>query len=425
MEVYFSKIEYDGKESFLATIRDVTELKKVEKERNQLEAKIQRAEKMETVATLAGGVAHDLNNILSGIVGYPDLILMQLPEQSPLIKPIRTIQDSGKKAAAIVEDLLALTRRGIIHQEILNLNRIISDYLASPEYLKLLSYHPTVKISVDLAPDLLNVNGSFIHLSKVLMNLVSNSAEAMPEGGVITIKTANRYVDREIQGFDKVPEGEYCVLTVSDTGIGILKEDMEKIFEPFYSKKKLGRSGTGLGMAIVWGTVRDHKGFIHLDSEIGKGTEIKLFFPATRGDISADKTMSDLNQLKGNKEKILIVDDIKEQRDIAKEMLETLDYDVSAVNSGEEAVEYLKNGCFDLLVLDMIMNPGIDGLETYRRIIKDNPGQKAIIASGFSETERVQQAQDLGAGQYIRKPYTLEKIGLAVQKELYRQILHK
>jgi CheY-like chemotaxis protein len=135
--------------------------------------------------------------------------------------------------------------------------------------------------------------------------------------------------------------------------------------------------------------------------------------------------MSDLNQLKGNKEKILIVDDIKEQRDIAKEMLETLDYDVSAVNSGEEAVEYLKNGSFDLLVLDMIMNPGIDGLETYRRIIKDNPGQKAIIASGFSETERVQQAQDLGAGQYIRKPYTLEKIGLAVQKELYRQILHK
>ncbi len=150
-----------------------------------------------------------------------------------------------------------------------------------------------------------------------------------------------------------------------------------------------------------------------------------MFFPATRGDISADKTMSDLNQLKGNKEKILIVDDIKEQRDIAKEMLETLDYDVSAVNSGEEAVEYLKNGSFDLLVLDMIMNPGIDGLETYRRIIKDNPGQKAIIASGFSETERVQQAQDLGAGQYIRKPYTLEKIGLAVQKELYRQILHK
>lgn len=424
-EVYLSRIEYDGKESFLATIRDVTEFKKAEEKRKQLEAKIQRAEKMETVATLAGGVAHDLNNILSGIVGYPDLILMQLPDQSPLIKPIRTMQETGKKAAAIVEDLLALTRRGIAPQEILNFNRIITDYLESPEYREMLSFHQTVEVSLELAPDLLNLKGSSVHLSKVLMNLIANSAEAMPDGGAITIKTANQYVDKELQGFDKVPEGDYCVLTVIDTGIGILEEDMEKIFEPFYSKKKLGRSGTGLGMAVIWGTTKDHKGFIHIDSQIEKGTEIKLFFPVTRESISVGETIRDLAQLKGSGEKILIVDDSMEQRDIAREMLESLGYYVAAVASGEAAVEYLKKASFDLLVLDMIMNPGMDGLETYRRIIQEKPGQKAIIASGFSETERVRQAQEIGAGQYIKKPYTLEKIGLAVRREIDKSVAYK
>ncbi len=418
VEIYSSKIEYDGKECFLSTIRDLSELKKVEKNKKELEAKIQRAERMETVATLAGGVAHDLNNILSGIVGYPDIILMQLPEKSPLIRPIQIIQETGKKAAAIVEDLLVLTRRGVVHQEVLNLNRIITDYLESPEYLKLKSFHEAVRISIELAPDLLNVKGSFFHLSKVMMNLIANSLEAMPDGGIVIIKTFNQYVDKELHGFDKVPEGDYCVLSITDTGIGILKEDIEKIFEPFYSRKKLGRSGTGLGMAVIWGTVKDHKGFIHINSEIDKGTEIKLFFPVTRETQSEAESSWNLNQIKGKGENILIVDDIKEQREIAKEMLESLGYTVSSADSGEQAVEYLKNKSFDLLVLDMIMNPGIDGLETYRRIIKEKPGQKAIIVSGFSETGRIHEAQDLGAGQYVKKPYTLEKIGLAVRREL-------
>jgi PAS domain S-box-containing protein len=422
VEIYSSKIEYDEKECFLSTIRDLTEIKKAKKKRKELETKIQRGERMETVATLAGGVAHDLNNILSGIVGYPDIILMQLPAQSPLIRPIRTIQETGKKAAAIVEDLLALTRRGAVQQEVLNLNRIITDYLQSPEYFKMKSFHEAVRISIELAPDLLNIRGSFFHLSKVIMNLIANSSEAMPDGGVITVKTVNQYVDSELQGFDKVPEGEYCVLTVSDTGIGIFKEDMEKIFEPFYSKKKLGRSGTGLGMAVIWGTVKDHNGFIHINSEIGKGTEIKLFFPATRESLSSPKSIYDLNQLKGKGEKILIVDDVKEQRDITQEMLEVLGYTVSSADGGEQAIEYIKNESFDLLVLDMIMSPGMDGLDTYQRIIKEKPGQKAIIASGFSETERVRQAQDIGAGQYVKKPYTLEKIGLAVRIEFDRVV---
>ncbi|GAG24157.1 unnamed protein product, partial [marine sediment metagenome] len=243
------------------------------------------------------------------------------------------------------------------------------------------------------------------------MNLVSNAAEAMPGGGEMLISTESRYIDRPIRGYDEVEEGDYVVLTVSDTGVGIPTEDLERIFEPFYTKKKMGRSGTGLGMAVVWGTVKDHNGYIDLQSIEGKGTTFTLYFPVTRKELAKDKAPVSIKDYMGKGESILIVDDVKEQRDIASSILSELGYSVSSVSSGEEAVEYLKNYSADLLLLDMIMDPEIDGLETYKRILEFHPAQKAIIASGFSETDRVKEAQKLGAGKYIKKPYTLEKIG--------------
>jgi Response regulator containing CheY-like receiver, AAA-type ATPase, and DNA-binding domains len=208
------------------------------------------------------------------------------------------------------------------------------------------------------------------------------------------------------------------VLTVSDTGIGISLEDREKIFEPFYTKKVLGRSGTGLGMAVVWGTVKDHNGYIDVQSLEGKGTTFTLYFPATRQESAQDNVPLRLEEYSGKGESILIVDDVKEQREIASLMLKKLGYAVTSVASGEEAVDYLKNNSADLLVLDMIMDPGIDGLETYKKILQLHPKQKAIIVSGFSETERVKEIQKLGAGPYLKKPYLFEKIGHAVRLEL-------
>jgi len=207
------------------------------------------------------------------------------------------------------------------------------------------------------------------------------------------------------------------VFTISDTGTGISPEDMEKIFEPFYTKKKMGRSGTGLGMAVVWGTVKDHNGYIHVRSTEGKGTIFTLFFPVTRKSLE-ERSETFLEDYMGKGETILVVDDVEEQRNIASGMLKELRYSVVSVSSGEEAVEYLRTNKVDLLVLDMIMDPGMDGLATYRKIIEIHPGQKAIIASGFSETDRVKEVQSLGAGAYIRKPFLLEKIGIAVKKEL-------
>lgn len=406
-------INWEGRPATLNFLRDITEQK-------ELEDQLQRARKMEAIGTLAGGVAHDLNNILSGIVSYPDLLLTKIPEDSPLKDAILAMRDSGLRAASIVNDMLTLARRGIATQEIVNINEIISGYLKSPEYEKLISFHPVVKIEIDIDEGLLNTPGSCVHLSKAFMNLVSNAVEAIRDEGEIRISTKNEYIDRPISGYDSVEEGEYVTLTVCDNGIGISPQDIERIFEPFYTKKMMGRSGTGLGMSLVWSTVKDHNGYIDVQSTQGKGTTIKLYFPATREERHKAEGRLALEDYLGNGESILVVDDIKEQREIALSIFNALGYEATAVSSGEKAIEYLKERSFDLILLDMIMDPGIDGLDTYKKILQFKPGQKAIIASGFSETDRVKEAQRLGAGEYIRKPYTLEKIGVAVKSELER-----
>jgi two-component system, cell cycle sensor histidine kinase and response regulator CckA len=391
---------------------------RTENERRRLETQLAHAKKMEAIGTLAGGVAHDLNNVLSAAVSYPELILMDLPEASPLRTPLLTIQESGIKAAAIVQDLLTLARRGVVVTEVANLNHIINSYLESPEFEKLIEFHPNVKIESNLETALLNIMGSPVHLSKAVMNLFSNAAEAMIDGGNIIISTESKYIDKPIKGYDNIKEGDYVVFTISDTGAGISAGDLERIFEPFFTKKIMGRSGTGLGMAVVWGTVKDHNGYIDVQSTEGKGTTFTLYFPITRRETRRNERALPIEEYMGKGESILIVDDIEDQREIASRILKKLGYSVALAISGEEALDYMKDNSVDLLVLDMIMDPGIDGLETYKRILDLHPNQKAIIASGFSATERVKEVQRIGAGAYIKKPYTLEKIGVAVKTEL-------
>jgi len=417
-DLYSSTITYHGRPADLFTLVDITEKVESENDRMALQTKLQHSQKMEAIGTLAGGVAHDLNNILGGLVSYPELLLLQLPDDSPLRKSILTIQKSGEKAAAVVQDLLTLARRGVVVTDVVNLNAVIAEYLKSPEHENLQLYHPGVHIETHLEKDTLNILGSPTHLSKTVMNLISNAAEAMPGGGKLTVSTENRYIDRPIRGYDNVKEGDYVVFTVSDTGTGIASDDIEKIFEPFYTKKKMGRSGTGLGMAVVWGTVKDHNGYIDVQSIEGKGTTFTLYFPVTREKLPEDKSSLSIEAYSGNGESILVIDDVEEQRNIASGMLKELGYSVVSVSSGEKAVEYLKTNKVDLLLLDMIMDPGMDGLDTYKKILELHPGQKALIASGFSETDRVKELQSLGAGAYIRKPFLLEKIGPAVKGEL-------
>jgi len=405
---------------FRAISRNITYRKHAEDEKRSLEERLQRAEKMEALGTLAGGVAHDLNNVLGVIVGYSELVLSEVDKSSPIRPRLMNIMNGSEKAAAIVQDLLTLARRGVSGRKVLNLNKIIVDYQNSPELEKLYSYHLAVRIKVDLEQDLLNISGSPVHLGKALFNLVSNAVEAMPKGGDLTVKTANQYLDKPIHGYDNIREGDYVVLSITDTGEGIPSADLQRIFEPFYTKKVMGRSGTGLGLAVVWGTVKDHQGYINVQSEEGKGSTFTLYFPITRGDITAEYASVSISEYMGKGETILVVDDVREQRDLAVEILKKINYKVSSVSSGEEAITYIKEHKIDLLVLDMIMEPGIDGLDTYMGIVDIRPKQKAIIVSGFSETERVNAAHKLGAGAYVKKPYVMEKLGMAVRKELDR-----
>jgi two-component system, cell cycle sensor histidine kinase and response regulator CckA len=403
--------------SYQATHLDVTDRRRAEEDRQRLEERLQRGEKMEALGVLAGGVAHDLNNVLGIMVGYSGMMLDTIDMDNPAREYAENILVAGERAGAIVQDLLTLARRGVHTTHVIDLNTTVQEYLASPEIERLRIDHPDVRMTTQLEADLLRIKGSQVHLGKTLMNLVINAAESMAYGGEIVIRTQNRYLDRPVKGFEDVRIGDYVVLSVSDTGEGISPKDLRRIFEPFYTKKVMGKSGTGLGLAVVWGTVKDHNGYIDVTSAEGKGTTFTLYFPVTREE-AAEDTVIQASEYWGRGESILVIDDVKEQRELAARMLGRLDYRVSTAASGEEAVAFLKTAGVDLVVLDMIMDRGPDGLDTYRKIIEIHPEQKAVIVSGYAETERVIEAQSLGAGAYIRKPYVKERLGMAIRKEL-------
>lgn len=411
---------YDGINGVVFITRDITERKQAEEERGTLLERLHRVEKIESLSTLAGGVAHDLNNVLGVLVGYTQLMLTKVDQDNPLRKYLNNIMKSSEKGTAIIQDLLSLARRGVmVPTKIINLNDVLSDFFQTPEFERIESYHPHVTFNKVLAADLLNIKGMPVHLGKAVMNLVSNAAESIADTGEVTVATGNCYLNQPISGYVEVRRGDYVTLTVRDSGQGISPSDIGRIFEPFYTKKVMGRSGTGLGLAVVWGTVKDHEGYIDVHSEPGRGSTFTIYIPATRETVqrNAEVSISPISY-KGRDESVLIVDDIQEQREVATSILSKLEYRVKAVASGEDAVDYLKTQTADVLILDMLMEPGIDGLETYRRVLKTHPQQKAIIVSGFSETARVREALELGIGAYIQKPYTLERIGMALRKVL-------
>jgi two-component system, cell cycle sensor histidine kinase and response regulator CckA len=277
--------------------------------------------------------------------------------------------------------------------------------------------NPSIALTTQFDPDILNISCSSLHIKKCLLNLIANAYESIEDSGNIIVSTRNCSLDWPLSGYEDVHKGEYAILTVSDNGSGISADEIERIFEPFYSKKVMGRSGTGLGLAVVWNTVKSHEGYIDIKS-CEEGTQFELFFPVTRGELPAEKKESHFEDYVGSGEKILVVDDEEMQREIACKLLSRLGYSTDAVSSGAEAIEYLKEHSVHLIVLDMIMPKGMSGRDTYEEIIKISPKQKAIIASGFAETEDVKATQKLGAGKYIKKPYTIENIGVAVKEEL-------
>lgn len=399
------------------------ELKKQMKERERLqeselnlERRLSQAQKMEAIGLMAGGVAHDLNNILSGIIGYPEIILMDLPAENKHREAIEEIQDSGKRAAAVVADLLTVARGVAVEKQVANLNDLILEHLGSAEGKMLKENFPHMNIKTFLTSHKTSIVCSPVHIRKCLMNLLNNAAEALIHSSDVVITTARKEITDEDKRTYEVVPGEYVTLTVKDQGPGISSEDLSHIFEPFFTKKKTGRSGTGLGLAVVYNTVKDHNGTIQVMSN-EEGSIFTLLFPFSTQTPKASKELVRIEDLRGQG-KILVVDDEKQQRDVVKTMLGTLGYHVITVASGEEAVSYLTSNSVDLVLLDMIMYPGMNGLKSYEEIIKIRPGQKAIITSGYSESNEVLHAKKLGVGSFIGKPFSLEQIGQIVKKML-------
>ena len=399
--------------NYVAVKRDITHVLHLEKQ-------LRLAQKMEAIGLMAGGVAHDLNNILAGIVGYPDLLLMTLTKDSELRKPIMDIREAGKRAAAVVDDLLTVARGAAKTRTVHDLNQLILEYLHSPECQKLRSLFPKVEWESDLAAAHPSIVCSPVHIKKVIMNLVTNAGEAIIDQGRVIVSTRNQYMDEAAGAVHEMAAGEYVVLRVQDTGPGISVADAEHIFEPFYTKKALGRSGTGLGLTVVWNTVKDHEGKIVVENS-GRGTCFVLYFPVRAGGEEAVPAGDDKPEdLAGRGERILVVDDEPVLRDIAGQTLRSLGYTVDSVSSGESALEFIRENPADLIVLDMLMEPGMNGRQTYEKIIRMYPGQKAVIASGFSKSDDVKAALRLGVGGFIKKPYSVEQLGRVVKEVLQK-----
>lgn len=248
-------------------------------EKKRLQQKLIQAQKMEAIGNLAAGIAHDLNNILTGLISYPDLILLEIPPENPLHAKIVSIRNSGKKAAAIVQDLLSLARRRDPATEMVDINGVINEYLSSPEYHELRRHHDGVLISSHLSDKPALVKGSALQLAKVVMNLVHNAIEASAAGDRIVIATDTITLNAPRDAYERIAAGSYVRITVADGGSGIATADLPRIFEPFFSRKKVGRSGTGLGMSIVWSSVKDHRGFVDLTSQEGHGTTFQVYLP--------------------------------------------------------------------------------------------------------------------------------------------------
>lgn len=369
-----------------------------------------RAQRLEIAGRISGQVAHDFNNLLGPLFAFPDFIKEELPDGSKAIQYLNHIEEAAGRMAEINQQLLTLGKRGHYNQVPLSLNDIIIKTVERIDSLP-----DTIKIETDFTPDLNAIKGGSSQITRMILNLIDNASESMNHVGNLFIKTENYFAHKTWSKYGRVPRGDYVKLTISDTGYGIPDDVLPHIFDPFFTTKETeSKRGLGLGLSVVHAIMEDHNGYIDVDSENGKGTSFYMYFPVSNKNI----VPGSFEQTVGGDEKILVVDDDALQRDVTFNLLKKLGYDVTTVKSGEKAVEFIKDNPRDLILLDMMMEPGIDGLETFRRITRVIPGQKALIVSGYSDSTKVEMAAKLGISGYVGKPLTLKSLAKAIRDAL-------
>ncbi|NCC49870.1 MAG: hybrid sensor histidine kinase/response regulator [Spartobacteria bacterium] len=401
------------------------EREEAEQRKRELFDQVVRAERMASLGTLADGMAYELNNILAPVVSYPSLILEHIPVESLARQYVEEIKAAGRRATNVIHDLQLIGRGSKSPNEFANVNEVIRK-MVDEELSEREARRLKINVALELQDELPPVACARSQLNRVMANLILNAREALMDGGgELMIATGFEQGIKPDGFFESGPLGNYVVLTVCDTGQPMDMRDRTRVFEPFYSPRvsEGKRKTSGLALTLVYRVVKDHNGYIKVSSSPEQGNSFTLYFPpATLGNlIKQDTQIIEF----GSGETILIVDDYEEQRKVAGTLLDTMGYKVLSAASGQEAVRIFEemrpeegSHPIDLVVLDMILADDFDGLETFKRIIEINPGQKAIIVSGFAETDRIVAVRKLGAGSYIQKPYTLEELGKAVRKEL-------
>jgi PAS domain S-box-containing protein len=409
-------IDFYDKTCMLSGLLDVTDYKKAEEEKEDLQRQLQHSQKLEAVGTLTGGIAHDFNNILQAISGYAQILLMEKDRAHPDFEMLEGIQSSAQRASDLTKRMLVFSRKVDNKIRAVNLNQEV-DHVA--KMLKE-TIPRMIEIDLQLAQDLHSINADSGQIEQVLLNFGINARDAMPEGGRLTFKTENIFLDYLFcRTHLEVTPGEYVLLTVSDTGQGIPKETLPHIFEPFFTTKETGK-GTGLGLSVVYGIVKAYRGHIFCESQFGSGTVFKVYFPIRPPDFEQEISEIERTPEKiQGKETILIVDDENTVRSIVKDLLHKFGYQTLSASSGEEAIEIFRRREqeIDLVILDLSM-PGMGGQKCLKQLLRINHKLNIIISSGYLYSGDVRETLQWGAAAYIEKPYKLKDILLIVRQVL-------
>jgi PAS domain S-box-containing protein len=384
-------------------IIDITDRKKAEEERRRLETQFHQAQKLETIGTLAGGIAHDFNNLMTTILGNTSLILYDIDDTHPHYEPLNNIERQIKRGAELTTQLLGYARKGKYYVKPVNLNQIVEENAAAFGRTR-----KEITIQCELADDLLAVEADQGQIQQVLLNLFVNAADAMPTGGNLILKTSNA-THNDIKSQEYHPEpGDYLCLTVSDTGIGMDEKVRRRIFDPFFSTKETGK-GTGLGLASVYGIIKNHGGYIEVQSQKGHGSKFSIFLPASAGKVL--KITEPAPEIMKGSGTILIVDDEEMVLDVGVRVLKKLGYTVLESNNGRHTVElYAKvQDKIDLVILDIVM-PDMSGGDVYDRLKEINPDVKVLLASGYSIDDQAREIMERGCDDFIQKPFNLKSM---------------
>jgi two-component system cell cycle sensor histidine kinase/response regulator CckA len=385
-------------------IRDITE-------RKRLEAQLQQALKMEAIGTLAGGIAHDFNNLLMGIQGNVSLMYMDMNSAHPHYERLRRIEKQVQSGTRLTSHLLGYARKGRYEVKPVDLKQLVEETLDAFGRTR-----KEIAIHRELADDLFAVEADVGQIEQVLLNLCVNAADAMPGGGELILRAINT-THHEMKGKLYNPKpGNYVLLTVTDTGTGMARKIVDRIFDPFFTTKERGR-GTGLGLASAYGIIKGHGGYIDVDSTEGEGTTFRIYLPATEKEVQEIAKVVD--GLAMGTETVLLVDDEEDIRQVGRELLEAMGYEVMLAKDGQEAIELYKKACnsIDIVLLDMVM-PNMGGGQAYDRMKEINPDVKVLLSSGYSIDGEAAEILERGCDGFIQKPFGMKQLSGRIREVL-------